>query len=417
LSLISKKSFFYTLLTLLFSLNQFIHPQWEKISEVGRSSCILTFDDIVIVGTDNGIYRSTDEGEGWVHFDLASFDLTVTDLTKNDKYIFAGTLNGIYSSPDTGKTWLRIGPDYSILSVYTLDSIILAGIQGGGLLYSNDYGENWTWVEGGHFYSYIMDEGKIFAGTFDGIYTSVDSGLTWQIYSQGGRIVSSVSRNEKYFYATLWDSLLRSDDFGLTWEKSNEGLPLGDHNIYSVFAFDSLVFAGLTMNGVYLSKNNGITWEKFDEGIEISDTTYHVKFAINSKKVFVSFLYNSLWKYPLSSITEVKNQNNQTTGNFFLYQNYPNPFNPTTKIRYQVPASLNPSEREVFVSLKLYNILGSEVATLVNDKQEPGYYEIDFSAIGGSASGENASYLASGMYIYRLSAGNYTSAKKMILLK
>ncbi|MBV6421184.1 MAG: hypothetical protein DAHOPDDO_02457 [Ignavibacteriaceae bacterium] len=92
---------------------------------------------------------------------------------------------------------------------------------------------------------------------------------------------------------------------------------------------------------------------------------------------------------------------------FKLEQNYPNPFNPTTTIQYQIPASPNPSKGGAFVSLKIYDILGSEVVTLVNAEQKPGYYEVEF----------NASHLASGMYVYRLQAGEYISTKKMLMIK
>jgi len=92
---------------------------------------------------------------------------------------------------------------------------------------------------------------------------------------------------------------------------------------------------------------------------------------------------------------------------FKLEQNYPNPFNPTTTIQYQIPASPNASKGGAFVSLKIYDILGSEVVTLVNEEQQPGYYEVEF----------NASHLASGMYVYRLQAGEYISTKKMLMIK
>jgi len=85
---------------------------------------------------------------------------------------------------------------------------------------------------------------------------------------------------------------------------------------------------------------------------------------------------------------------------FKLEQNYPNPFNPTTSIQYQI-SSISA------VTLKVYDILGSEVAALVNEEQQPGYYEVHFSG----------SSLASGMYVYRLQAGEYISTKKMMLLK
>ena len=88
-------------------------------------------------------------------------------------------------------------------------------------------------------------------------------------------------------------------------------------------------------------------------------------------------------------------------------QNYPNPFNPTTSIQYQIPPSLNNSEKEIFISLKVYDILGKEVATLVNEMKKPGIYTVTF----------DASELTSGIYIYQLRTNNFVSAKKMLLLK
>jgi hypothetical protein len=85
---------------------------------------------------------------------------------------------------------------------------------------------------------------------------------------------------------------------------------------------------------------------------------------------------------------------------FKLEQNFPNPFNPTTTIQYQLP-------QDAKVTLKIYDILGSEVATLVNEEQEAGYKEIQF--IGSN--------IASGMYVYRLIANNYVSVKKMLMVK
>ena len=85
---------------------------------------------------------------------------------------------------------------------------------------------------------------------------------------------------------------------------------------------------------------------------------------------------------------------------FSLNQNYPNPFNPSTKISWQSP------ERS-WQTLKVYDILGNEVATLVNEQKEPGYYEVNF----------NASSIASGVYIYRLTTGRFISTKKMIVIK
>jgi hypothetical protein len=88
------------------------------------------------------------------------------------------------------------------------------------------------------------------------------------------------------------------------------------------------------------------------------------------------------------------------TEEFELKQNYPNPFNPSTSIQYAI------STRQ-FVTLKVYNILGDEIATLVNEEKPSGVYDVKFDAAG----------LSSGMYIYKLQAGSFVETKKMIMLK
>ena len=97
---------------------------------------------------------------------------------------------------------------------------------------------------------------------------------------------------------------------------------------------------------------------------------------------------------------------------FQLYQNYPNPFNPSTTISYTVP---NVTLRDVGgsrVQLKVYDVLGNEIATLVNEYKSAGTYEVNFSTSGG-----DASKLSSGIYYYQLKAGGYVETKKMVLVK
>lgn len=85
---------------------------------------------------------------------------------------------------------------------------------------------------------------------------------------------------------------------------------------------------------------------------------------------------------------------------FALYTNYPNPFNPATKIRYAIAQT-------AFTTLRVYSILGKEIATLVNQEKTPGVYELNF----------DGSDIPSGTYIYKLQAGDYTKTKKMLLIK
>jgi hypothetical protein len=97
--------------------------------------------------------------------------------------------------------------------------------------------------------------------------------------------------------------------------------------------------------------------------------------------------------------TEVANSNPPPIM-FGLYQNYPNPFNPVTTISFQLP-------NRSFVSLKVYDVLGNEVKTLIEKEKSAGQYEIEF----------DGNELTSGIYFYQLIAGDYTETKKMVLLK
>lgn len=104
--------------------------------------------------------------------------------------------------------------------------------------------------------------------------------------------------------------------------------------------------------------------------------------------------------YPEQLISGVQQMPNSVPTKFDLSQNYPNPFNPTTTIAYSIP-------RGTFVSLKVFNVLGQEVATLYNGFQKAGSYKVDF----------DASKLSSGVYLYRLQSNSYAETKKMILMK
>jgi len=103
------------------------------------------------------------------------------------------------------------------------------------------------------------------------------------------------------------------------------------------------------------------------------------------------------WKVVEDSEETVKNS---AITDYELYQNYPNPFNPNTTISYSI-------KKNGLTSLKVYDILGKEVATLVNENEAAGNYSVEF----------NAEQLPSGIYIYRLTSGNFTASKKLILMK
>jgi len=157
-----------------------------------------------------------------------------------------------------------------------------------------------------------------------------------------------------------------------------------------------------------------------------SDTTTNVwteqKFDLSQfagQKIYIAFRYylpvqEALWCNiddmiigNRSGSIGIYNISSVTPKGFILYQNYPNPFNPVTKINYELPASRQGGRITNYVSLKVYDVLGSEVATLVNEKQTAGIYEVTF----------DGSETASGIYYYTLSVGDFKETKRMVLVK
>jgi 5-hydroxyisourate hydrolase-like protein (transthyretin family) len=151
-------------------------------------------------------------------------------------------------------------------------------------------------------------------------------------------------------------------------------------------------------------KSSNYNWKKigFVRGNGNSTLPIKYSFADNSLNTgkyqyrLKQIDFNGSYKY--SKIVEVNLSDIPV--NYQLNQNYPNPFNPSTTISYSIP-------KASFVTIKIYDILGNEIAALVNQEKPAGKYEINFNAI----------HLSSGMYIYKLSAGNFNEMKKMILMK
>ena len=155
-----------------------------------------------------------------------------------------------------------------------------------------------------------------------------------------------------------------------------------------------------------LSQDSKVSWSSFSNGFGVSNSantriTSSVGVAFDGSTsngtsiIITGFLSN----YGLI-ITGIDDKQAFVPTVYRLNQNYPNPFNPSTIINFQIP-------EEGFVTLKVYDILGREVKTLVNENKTAGNYKIDF----------DAGKLASGVYVYRLNSKNFTEAKKMLLLR
>jgi hypothetical protein len=135
-----------------------------------------------------------------------------------------------------------------------------------------------------------------------------------------------------------------------------------------------------------------------DRAISIFVDTEEKVYITGESRVNGSQTFGTI-KYAQSP-SDVQEINSETPASYLLQQNYPNPFNPSTKINYSIPAIS-------FITLKVYDVLGNEVATLLNEEKPAGSYEVDFSASG----------LTSGIYFYKLTAGSFVETKKMLMIK
>jgi len=155
------------------------------------------------------------------------------------------------------------------------------------------------------------------------------------------------------------------------------------------------------------AQNARITWGTFDIGFGASRMSNTMLTSLTGESCIgaaregntmlaAGFLGNpSLWQ----TIMSVPAHSPMPMA-YALYQNYPNPFNPSTTIKYELP-------RTSYVTLSVFDMLGREVSVLVNEGIDAGYHEVRFAAAG----------VASGVYYYRLQAGNFVSTKKMLILK
>jgi len=158
-------------------------------------------------------------------------------------------------------------------------------------------------------------------------------------------------------------------------------------------------------NGFEIQRKISNNWEKIGfvpgHGTTLERNYYSFKDNINNLPD--GNLYYRLKQVDFSGSFEYSSEiliNKTVPSDFSLSRNYPNPFNPSTLINYSIPINAN-------VSLKIYDAVGNEVTTLVNERQESGSYQVVF----------NASRLASGIYYYTITAGSFTASKKMILMK
>ena len=151
---------------------------------------------------------------------------------------------------------------------------------------------------------------------------------------------------------------------------------------------------------------NGSQWKLIGTYNFSQDTSQKI-FISNAGTTGTYIVADAIRIISYDPATTVENEKEITPTEFALYQNYPNPFNPITKIRYSIARSTEYYSVLQNVTLKVYDILGNEVTTLVNEEKSPGNYEVEFDARS----------LTSGVYFYELNAGTFFQTKKMILIR
>jgi len=210
-----------------------------------------------------------------------------------------------------------------------------------------------------------------------------------------GIIYSLAVIGNNVFAGTEGSGMYLTTNAGGNWTSINNGISESANIPAMVVSGTSLIAASGT-DGVEVSTNNGSTWTNVNSGLPVG-------YVANAFVISGGYIYagtSGVWRRNLSEIIGITKITSTVPDNFALNQNYPNPFNPSTNINFSVPKS-------GFVRLTVYDITGREVITLVNEQLSSGTYKVDW----------NASNQPSGVYIYRLVAGDYSDVKKMILLK
>ena len=328
-----------------------------------RTVAVLPSGGLIVYNAYNGIYITTNFST-WTSFSTGLTTQSIKELAVSNNYYFAGGYDGkIYRSPRTSANWMEITD--TISPGYCYELFVSAS---GDLFYlfdeyiykSTNNGDDWIDVGNGvNGYSFSIAQnsfGDIFVGTNQGVYRSTNAGTSW---------IKDVSG--------LTDGALSLAIYGGT-----------------------TVLAG-GYRSVSRSNNLGQTWAPFTAGIEnsqINDLVFG-----NSGVLFASAEHLGVYR-TTSSVTSIENAEFKQVKDFTLNQNFPNPFNPSTKISWQSPVSSHQT-------LKVFDVLGNEVATLVDEVKSAGIYEIEFDA-------EN---LSSGIYFYKLQTGSLIETKKMILLR
>lgn len=375
---------------------------------------------------------STDKGETWTVLWQYGFPGKLRAHPKNSKVLY---LN--YEDQLTGSN------DFAVAHIDTGGQVIFSGRGIPSFALAVDYADSHTvyvgvadyllrTTDGGYDIHDITPPGGraldiaiaasndsiLYAACDGGVYKSTTRGDSWiQVFSLGIPVAVAVNPyNAGIAYVALYSygdnprGVYKTTDGGSNWRQMNNGLDsLQDTNwLFNTIAINPKVpeelYLSASRAGIYRSTDGGENWQPFSDGIPIPSQVTSIAIDTLNNRLYAGMRWDPL---PTQGVyiydgkpTNVLGQNINPAAAFQLCQNYPNPFNGTTIIRFEIPHSSN-------VSLKVYDLLGREISTLINNNLRRGWYQIPFDA--GS--------LASGVYVYRLQAGGFIEIKRMTILK
>ena len=257
---------------------------------------------------------------------------------------------------------------------------------------------------------------------------SLNFGSSWEFFLPGGyqsncTAIEIDPIDNDIVYVALGGELIKTTNGGEEWFPTELQNPTAMFTSIIINPINTkhLLVGGTTGKNnfiLYESDNGGSNWHEIQPISSLPGISSMIADISNNEfSVYIGTPGNGVLLYK-TQITFIDEETNELIPDQFrLYQNYPNPFNPSTRIQYAL------SSRQ-FVSLKVYDVLGNEIATLVNEEKPAGSYEVEFSAIGG-ASGGDAFSLPSGVYFYQLRAEDPSSSsgqgfiqtKKIVLLR
>ena len=395
-----------------------------------------------IAGDSGVVFFTSDGGESWIQ-QQSNTSSNIQDIYFLDESRgwAIGWREGVTpSGTDIIKT-TNGGVDWS-LRAYAEDDVYLATINfldtlngwAGGypdkLIRTIDGGHVWkdATIDSGAFKNFPVVQIKFYDSLFAlACGGAIDfAGVIWRTTNAGDNWYSIGVAAEPIRDFEFLDSLnilgiggdpeffgvgkANSSDGGITWEYTN----LGYFGVATALSFrtETECWAPLSFTQMMIySTDSGNNWEIIPTPGD--SKIYDLEFTDSLTAYGVGF-NGKIIKYKKQNVTSIKTSENFEK-QFVLYQNYPNPFNPSTKIRYHL-------SQQAFVSLKVYDVLGNEVASLVNETKPAGDYEVEFDIAElnkmNITSGISVkSGYTSGVYFYKLQTGEYTSTKKMILLK